>query len=89
MSIIEQTLTALARIDEVGFVELTLDSSIYPHAVILAAAADASKHCLILPIDDSAGCIRVTALDPGSARQAIGVGVMALTKFAIQSPGQR
>ena len=88
MSTIEQTLTALASIDEVGFVELTLDASIYSLAAVTMAAATVSEYCTLTEVDPQARRIRLTAVDPKTARQAIGNSLAVLAKLAIRPLGE-
>ena len=88
MSTIEQTLTALASIDEVGAIELTFDGSIYSLAAVTAAAADSSQSCAISVIDSPIRRIRITAVDPKGARQSIGGALAALAKFAGQTASE-
>lgn len=88
MSTIEQTLTALASIDEAGFVELTFDASIYSVAAVTAAATAVSDYCTLSVIDPQARRIRLTAVDPKTARQAIGNGLAVLAKLAIRPLGE-
>lgn len=82
VSTIEQTLATLASVDSVGGVELTLDLSLYPPAVIDQAVSAFQRNPIASITSLTSDSIRITAIDPRAARLAVGLALSVLLQFA-------